>query len=232
MLQGIQCELTYTQVLEKFLSYASKGDDVARLMTAFSNIFAQFEDEFSELGARKGKGFFQIPVHRLFAHLITRLLLKDLIMRGEEATDLAEIEPNFQDVLEKYIDTDLINQMFRDVLAHFAVNMGYVAEISCGKWVYKGEQFKTVSNVYRSSYAEMYLKGIAIYQMAICTGTDQNPGSNYVDILLNNFGTDDWMQTFLESLTLGSAEAGTALVPERFLGKANFQVDKLANQVQ
>ena len=83
--------------------------------------------------------------------------------------------------------------MLNDVLAHFAVNMGYVAEITCGKWVYKGEQFKTITNIYRTHYNDMYLMGVAIYQMAICTGNAQNPGSNYVDILLNNFGTDDWM---------------------------------------
>ena len=57
-LHTIQCELTYTGVLEKFLSYVNKVEDVSRLLTAFSNIFAQFEEEFSQLGSGKGKGFF------------------------------------------------------------------------------------------------------------------------------------------------------------------------------
>ena len=122
--------------------------------------------------------------------------------------------------------------MLREVLAHTAISMGYVAEISCGKWVYKGESFRALTNIYRTTYAEMYLKGIAIYQMAICAGTDQNPGCNYVDILLQNYGTDDWMPTFIESLTLGSSEESLMLSPARFQGKTNFAVDKLAGQVQ
>ena len=173
-----------------------------------------------------------MPVHRLFTHLITRLFLKDLIMRQEQAPAGTIVEPKFNEVLERYMDGASAHQMLRDVLAHTAINMGYVAEITCGKWVYKGEQFRALANIYRSTYAEMYLKGIAIYQMAICAGTDQSPGWNYVDILLKNFGTDDWMKTFIEALTLGSIEEGTALSPARFQGKTNFAVDKLAGQVQ
>ena len=40
VLHCIQCELTYTGVLEKLLSYANKVEDVSRLLTAFSIIFA------------------------------------------------------------------------------------------------------------------------------------------------------------------------------------------------
>ena len=139
LLNFVQCELTYTGFLEKFLSYVNKVEDVSRLLTAFSNLFAQFEDEFRGIGPGLGKGFFQMPVHRLFTYLITRLFLKDLILRQEQATDLSTIEPNFHEVIARYIDIDCAHQMFNDVLTHFAVNMGYVAEITCGKWVYKGE---------------------------------------------------------------------------------------------
>ena len=106
-----------------------------------------------------------MPVHRLFAYLITRLFLKDLIVRGVQAQvdDMSSIAPNFGEVLQTFIDVDSAQVMFNDVLTHFAVNMGYVAEITCGKWVYKGEQFKMIANIYRSRYTEMYLTGIAIY---------------------------------------------------------------------
>ena len=68
--------------------------------------------------------------------------------------------------------------------------------------------------------------------MAICAGTDNYPGSNYVDILLHNFGTDDWMPAFITYLTLGSSEESQMLSAARFQGKKNFHVDKLASQVQ
>ena len=78
-------------------------------------------------------------MHRLFTHLITRLFLKDLIARQEQAPVDTIVEPNFHEVLETYIDGDTAHRMLSDVLAHTAATMGYVAEISCGKWVYMGE---------------------------------------------------------------------------------------------
>ena len=104
-------------------------------------------------------------MHRLFTHLITRLFVKDLIMRQgqEQVDDLSTIETNFDDVIARYIDKDSSRLMLSGVLKHFAVNMGYVSEIAAGKWVYKGEQFKKFANLYRSKYSEIYLKGIAIY---------------------------------------------------------------------
>ena len=78
-------------------------------------------------------------MHRLFTHLITRLFLKDLIIRQEQAPADAVVEPNFHEVLALYIDGDTGHRMLCDVLAHNAATMGYVAEIASGKWVYMGE---------------------------------------------------------------------------------------------
>ena len=123
--------------------------------------------------------------------------MKDLITRQVASGD-NQINPEFNNVLSNFIDPETAHRMLDQVLTHYAVYMGYNTEIIVGKWVYKGEPWKAFTNVYKSFYTELYLKGIATFQMAICAGTQQYPGSEYVDILINNFGTDDWLSTLLK----------------------------------
>lgn len=66
-------------------------------------------------------------------------------------------------MLSKFIDPETAHRMLDQVLTHYAVNMGYNAEIIVGKWVYKGEQWKSFTNIYKSFYTEQYLKGIATF---------------------------------------------------------------------
>ena len=59
------------------------------------------------------------------------------------------IAPDFNTVLSRFIDPETAHRMLDQVLTHYAVNLGYMAEIIVGKWVYKGEQWKNLINVFR-----------------------------------------------------------------------------------
>ena len=158
--------------------------------------------------------------------MMTRLFMKDLIMRQVASAENLLV-PEFNLVLSRYIDPETAHRMLDQVLTHFAVNMGYLAEIIVGKWVYKGEQWKTLINIYKQQYTEIYLKGIAIFQMSICAGTQQYPGSDYVDILINNFGTDDWLPTLISNFEQVPAGNVSVVDPTMFKTKTNFHADKL-----
>lgn len=75
--------------------------------------------------------------------------------------------------------------------------MGYMAEIEVRKWIYKGERMSLLNQIENSAYDEKYLRMIALFQMAICSSEYK---SRCIDILIHNFGTDDWLSAYLMSL--------------------------------
>ena len=68
--------------------------------------------------------------------------------------------------------------------------------------------------------------------MAICSGTQQYPGSDYVDILINNFGTDDWLSTLLKCFEAIPAGKISVVEAAKFKTKTNFHPEKLGGQLQ
>ena len=78
-----------------------------------------------------------------------------------------------------------------------AKQMGFTAEIESNKWIYKGERFKIISTIEHESYTEKYLRMIALFQVSICASSNK---SRCIDILINNFCTDDQLSVFLMSL--------------------------------
>lgn len=105
-----------------------------------------------------------------------------------------------------------------------AKQMGFLAEVEAKKWIYKGERFKIVATLEHEAYNEKYLRMIALFQSSICASLQR---SRCIDILLNNFGTDEWLAVYFMSL---GHPTGPSL--EMFQGLQNFAVEKLAHQVQ
>lgn len=102
--------------------------------------------------------------------------------------------------------------------------MGFIAEIQARKWIYKGERFKLIAQIEHDAYEEKYLRMIALFQMAICASEQK---SRCVDILIQNFSTDDWLSTYFMSLGHPNGPS-----KEMFQGLKNFSNEKLATQVQ
>ena len=75
--------------------------------------------------------------------------------------------------------------------------MGFLAEIEARKWVYMGERMSIFTSIETSAYDEKYLRMIALFQMAICASEYK---SRCIDILIHNFGTDDWLSAYIMSL--------------------------------
>ena len=105
-----------------------------------------------------------------------------------------------------------------------AHSLGFIAEIEANKWVYKGERFKFIATIEKTSYAEKYLRMISLFQMGICASANK---SRCVDILISNFSVDGWLDTF--RMTLGTPNGPQV---EMFEGLPNFDKTKLAMQVQ
>jgi hypothetical protein len=65
---------------------------------------------------------------------------------------------------------------------------------------------------------------IALFQVSICASEHK---SRCVDILIHNFGTDDWLSAYLMSLGHPNGPS-----KDMFQGLGNFFASKLASQVQ
>lgn len=102
--------------------------------------------------------------------------------------------------------------------------MGFIAEIEARKWIYKGELISRIAQIEHDTYAEKYLRMIGLFQMGICASADK---SRCVDILINNFGVDNWLSVYL--MSIGHQDGPTK---EMFQGLINFAPEKLALQVQ
>ena len=76
--------------------------------------------------------------------------------------------------------------------------LGYLAEIEAGRWVYKGESFRYIPVYERKLYSDKYLRMIALFQSAICASKNK---VRCVDILIDNFCTDNWFQVYFDSFS-------------------------------
>lgn len=68
--------------IEKYLQYVIRTDDVKKVLNTFLALFDNLSDQ---LDSQKGKGFFLMPVHRLFSFLITRVLCKAYVESQDHA---------------------------------------------------------------------------------------------------------------------------------------------------
>ncbi|MFO0116917.1 MAG: hypothetical protein ACK521_04655 [bacterium] len=62
--------------IERYLQYVIHAEDVKKLLSTFIALFESLSEQLESL---KGKGFFLMPIHRLFSYVITRVLLKAYI---------------------------------------------------------------------------------------------------------------------------------------------------------
>jgi len=72
-----------------------------------------------------------------------------------------------------------------------SVHEGFLAEVKSNKWVYKGMQFQRLPLIHQTAFQEYFLTELALIQMLICAS--QRPSQSF-DILIENFGTDSWME--------------------------------------
>lgn len=72
----------------------------------------------------KGKGFFLLPVIRMFSFFMIRMHMKAMIEGVRPAVKISE-------------------QMIDDAVKILAVHNGFVAEIKARLWIYKGEAFQS-----------------------------------------------------------------------------------------
>ena len=87
--------------------------------------------------------------------------------------------------------------MLEEALFSGAKQMGFIAEIIANKWIYKGERFKLIAEMENKAYSEKYIRMVALVQVCICASLKR---SRCIDVLLNNFGTDDWLSVYFMSL--------------------------------
>ena len=78
----INAELDLMSKIEKYLQYVIRTDDVKKVLNTFLALFDNLSDQ---LDSQKGKGFFLMPVHRLFSFLITRVLCKAYVESQDHA---------------------------------------------------------------------------------------------------------------------------------------------------
>ena len=195
-------DLELTSVLEsKYLSCLERKEDIARLMRFFGQKFTEIDQKFQE--SHTEEGFFLVPAQRLFSYMMTRTLMAYYAterVSGAEATPPAT---NFGDYLvsSRIVESqEALEKTLMPALVTAARSLGFIAEVEAKKWIYKGERFMIISRIEHDAHTEKYLRMIALFQTAICASKQK---SKCVDILINNFGTDEWLATYL--MTLGSA---------------------------
>ena len=113
-------------------------------------------------------------------------------------------------------------EFFQNVVTIGARQSGFIAEIESNKWVYKGEEFKAIGDIERQAYSEKYLKMIGLFQVAIIAQPNVSP----IDILIQNWGTDNWMETYILSLSHPNKPS-----QKMFEGLVKFSTEKMAMQV-
>ena len=62
--------------IERYLQYVIHAEDVQKVLNTFLALFESLSEQLESL---KGKGFFLMPIHRLFSYVITRVMLKAYI---------------------------------------------------------------------------------------------------------------------------------------------------------
>jgi len=62
--------------IERYLMYVIHIEDIQKMLNTFLTLFDSLSEQLESL---KGKGFFLMPIHRLFSYLFTRVLLKAYI---------------------------------------------------------------------------------------------------------------------------------------------------------
>ena len=69
----INAELDLISKIERYLLYAIRPDDIRKLFKTFLPLFDNLDEQLS---SNKYRGFFIMPVHRLFSFFIGRVLMK------------------------------------------------------------------------------------------------------------------------------------------------------------
>ena len=69
----MNAELDLMSKIERYLQYVINPEDIKRILGTF---LALFDSLSEQLKSNKGKGFFLMPVVRLFSYVITRVLCK------------------------------------------------------------------------------------------------------------------------------------------------------------
>ncbi len=87
----VQTELELGSKIERYLQYVILPTDIKPILTTFQNIFTSLNDQLMTL---KGKGFFIMPVNRLFSYFIGRVLMKAYIEQLPDGNNaFAAIKP-------------------------------------------------------------------------------------------------------------------------------------------
>ena len=82
----IQTELDLINKIERYLQYVTQPNDIKRILTTFIAIFESLDEQLKTL---KGRGFFIMPINRLFSYFITRVLMKAYIEQLPDGVDPA-----------------------------------------------------------------------------------------------------------------------------------------------
>lgn len=209
-----------------------KPADIKKLLTTF---LAIFESLFEQAETLKDKGFFMMPIHRMFSYFVSRVLVKACI---ESQSDSSSPAFSFHHALTQLLTPAQVRQLTTQVMTLMARHQGFVAEIKSRKWIYKGEQFQRLSIIKVSAFKEYFLTDLGLLQMM--TVAAQRP-SECIEILISNFGTDLWLGLFHRALiteqTNENSEvvpgsAGYALKADLFSSVPRFDAAKLGSQVR
>lgn len=75
----------------------------ASILQTFHKIFEQLAEKYEQSGL-ESKGFYNLPIHRLYAYYLTRLLLGEA-MTNSDGTAGQSLSSVFKCVIAKYLPT-------------------------------------------------------------------------------------------------------------------------------
>lgn len=117
----------------------------------------------------EGKGFYNLPIHRLYAYYLTRLLLGESMTNGGGSSGQS-LSSVFRSVIGKYLPSstssslvassmtlDNFTASMRHFLLHEVKHQSFVNEISARKWIYLGEQLNHYPHIYHNATEDFML---------------------------------------------------------------------------
>lgn len=179
-----------------------KSDKVKPIFQAFFNAFERIKARFVEEKLHD-HGHFVLPVHRMMAPALARLLLENGCGEGLKAG----LQTRFRAVIGSQLEPgQSVDSALHSLALPLVKHMSFVYEVASRKWVYYGERMnRVIPNVLTQSIADTTFlqRNYGLMQMALCCDnldTESSGQTNMeelsgeykplIELVIQNYGTD------------------------------------------